>query len=141
MSSRDIFVSLFLFRRVSGPLNFDRSHVASITYSYMLPRPGRRLNSRPLKAIADVTRGEYFYAGTAADLKKVYQTLNSRLSLEKKETEITALLSKQYGVPATLGLLPGRVTFVIDKQGKVHARISVDFPKEFGCYLAAPMRR
>ena len=26
---------------------------------------------------------------------------------------------KQYGVPATLGLLPGRVTFVVDKQGVV----------------------
>jgi peroxiredoxin Q/BCP len=26
---------------------------------------------------------------------------------------------KQYGVPATLGLLPGRVTFVIDRQGVV----------------------
>lgn len=29
----------------------------------------------------------------------------------------------------------------IDRQGKVHARISVDFPKEFGCYLAAPLQR
>lgn len=28
-----------------------------------------------------------------------------------------------------------------DRQGKVHARISVDFPKEFGCYLAAPLTR
>jgi len=27
-----------------------------------------------------------------------------------------------------------------DRQGKVHARISVDFVKEFGCFLAAPMR-
>ena len=26
-----------------------------------------------------------------------------------------------------------------DKQGKVHARISVDFKKEFGCYLVAPL--
>jgi peroxiredoxin Q/BCP len=26
---------------------------------------------------------------------------------------------KAYGVPATLGLLPGRVTFVIDKQGMI----------------------
>ncbi len=26
-----------------------------------------------------------------------------------------------------------------DKQGKVHARVSIDFPKEFGCYLAAPL--
>ena len=29
----------------------------------------------------------------------------------------------------------------LDRQGRVHARVSVDFPKEFGCYLAAPMRR
>ena len=28
-------------------------------------------------------------------------------------------LRKQYGVPATLGLLPGRVTFVIDREGMV----------------------
>jgi len=28
-------------------------------------------------------------------------------------------LRKRYGVPATLGLLPGRVTYVIDKQGMV----------------------
>jgi len=28
-------------------------------------------------------------------------------------------LRKQYGVPATLGLLPGRVTFVIDREGVV----------------------
>jgi hypothetical protein len=29
----------------------------------------------------------------------------------------------------------------LDRQGKVHARISVDFPKEFGCYLGVPLRR
>ena len=28
-----------------------------------------------------------------------------------------------------------------DRQGRVHARVSVDFPKEFGCYLAAPLQR
>jgi hypothetical protein len=28
----------------------------------------------------------------------------------------------------------------LDRQGRVHARVSVDFVKEFGCYLAAPMR-
>lgn len=26
-----------------------------------------------------------------------------------------------------------------DRQGKVHARVSVDFPKEFGCYLAVSL--
>lgn len=27
-----------------------------------------------------------------------------------------------------------------DRQGRVHARVSVNFPKEFCCYLAAPLR-
>jgi len=27
----------------------------------------------------------------------------------------------------------------LDRQSRVHARVSVDFAKEFGCYLAAPM--
>jgi ureidoglycolate lyase len=29
---------------------------------------------------------------------------------------------------------------LLDRQGRVHARVSVDFVKEFGCYLAPPMR-
>ena len=33
-----------------------------------------------------------------------------------------------------------RATF-LDRQGRVHARVSVDFPKEFGCHLAVPLRR
>ena len=28
----------------------------------------------------------------------------------------------------------------LDRQGRVHARVSVDFPKEFGCYLASPLK-
>ena len=27
----------------------------------------------------------------------------------------------------------------LDRQGRVHARVSVDFPKEFGCYLDVPL--
>jgi Ca-activated chloride channel family protein len=52
-----------------------------------------RLDEETLKAIAHRTQGEYFHAATAEDLKKVYQTLSSRLSVEKKETEISALLA------------------------------------------------
>jgi Ca-activated chloride channel family protein len=52
-----------------------------------------RLDEETLKAIADRTRGEYFHAGTALDLKKVYQGLNARLVFEKRPTEITALFS------------------------------------------------
>ena len=52
-----------------------------------------RLDEDALKAIADLTRAEYFYAGNAVDLKKVYQSLRSKLVMEKKQTEITALFS------------------------------------------------
>src|SRR3989442_15584419 len=34
---------------------------------------------------------------------------------------------KRYGVPATLGLLPGRVTYVIDKQGTVRPVFNSQF--------------
>jgi ureidoglycolate lyase len=30
---------------------------------------------------------------------------------------------------------------LLDRQGRVHARVSVDFVKEFGCYLGVPMHR
>ena len=39
------------------------------------------------------TQAEYFYAGTADTLKKVYETLSTRLTVEKKETEISGLLA------------------------------------------------
>jgi Ca-activated chloride channel family protein len=52
-----------------------------------------RLDEDTLKAIADRTRGEYFHAGSAMDLKKIYQGLNARLVFEKQHTEITALFS------------------------------------------------
>ncbi len=68
-----------------------------------------RLDEETLKTIAIMTQGEYFYAGTAADLKKVYQTLNSRLSLERHETEVTALFS---GVAALFALAAGLLSLL-----------------------------
>ena len=52
-----------------------------------------RLDEETLKNIANITRADYFYAGTAEDLKKVYQGLSSRLVVEKKETEVSALFA------------------------------------------------
>lgn len=52
-----------------------------------------RLDEDALKNIASATRAEYFYAGTAADLKKVYQSLSTRLVVEKRETEISGLFA------------------------------------------------
>jgi Ca-activated chloride channel homolog len=65
-----------------------------------------RLDEDALKTIADVTKGEYFYAGTATDLTKIYRTLNSHLVLEKKATEVTALFAAAGAILAMLsGLL------------------------------------
>jgi Ca-activated chloride channel family protein len=51
-----------------------------------------RFDEETLKAIALATSAEYFHAGSGADLKKVYETLNAKYVLEKKETEVSALL-------------------------------------------------
>jgi Ca-activated chloride channel family protein len=52
-----------------------------------------RLDEETLKNISLLTHGEYFFAGTAEDLKKVYQSLSSRMVVERKETEISALFA------------------------------------------------
>jgi Ca-activated chloride channel family protein len=61
-----------------------------------------RLDEETLKNVSLLTHGEYFYAGTAEDLKKVYESLSSRMVVERKETEITALLA---GFGAMLAVL------------------------------------
>ena len=52
-----------------------------------------RLDEEALKIIADLTRAEYFFAGNAPDLKRVYENLRSKLVMEKRETEITSVFS------------------------------------------------
>jgi Ca-activated chloride channel homolog len=59
-----------------------------------------RLDEEALKTIADMTHGAYFHAGNAAELNSVYQSLNTRLSLETRQTEITALLCAAAAVVA-----------------------------------------
>lgn len=68
-----------------------------------------RLDEETLKAIANKTSAEYFYAGTAQDLRKVYETLSSRLTVEKKETEISALFAM---AAAALALLSAGLSLV-----------------------------
>jgi Ca-activated chloride channel family protein len=63
-----------------------------------------RLDEETLKDVSGLTRGEYFYAGTAEDLKKVYESLSSRMVSERKETELSAIFA---GVGALLALLAG----------------------------------
>jgi Ca-activated chloride channel family protein len=68
-----------------------------------------KLDEKTLKGIARATQAEYFYAGTAGDLKKVYKTLSARLTVEKKETEISALLAL---AAATLALVSASLSLL-----------------------------
>jgi Ca-activated chloride channel family protein len=68
-----------------------------------------RLDEQALKTIANVTQGEYFYAGTAPDLRRIYTELNTRLFFEQKETEITALFA---AAAAALALVSGLLSLL-----------------------------
>ncbi|HEX6361882.1 MAG TPA: VWA domain-containing protein [Albitalea sp.] len=52
-----------------------------------------RLDEDTLQKIAEMTRGEYFHAGSGAELDRVYEGLQSKLVLEKQDTEVTALFA------------------------------------------------
>jgi Ca-activated chloride channel family protein len=97
-------------RRTTGPDPLDAAKMAAdrgvriFTVGLGTPQGGMagfeggwsiymRFDEETLRAIADVTRGEYFSASSSADLRKVYKALNTRFTLERKETEITALFT------------------------------------------------
>ena len=62
-----------------------------------------RLDEEALKKIADVTKREYFRAADAAQLKKIYQVLSTKLSFERQQpTEVTAIFA---AIGATLALV------------------------------------
>ncbi len=53
-----------------------------------------RLDEEALKKVATVTEAEYFRAADAAELKKIYQALSTKLSFERQQpTEITAIFA------------------------------------------------
>lgn len=51
-----------------------------------------QLDEPALREVARMTGGEYHHAGTAEDLRSVYQNLGSRLQMQTRETELTALV-------------------------------------------------
>ena len=70
-----------------------RSHIGFEYWSMRV-----RLDERILQNVANLTQGQYLYSGSGADLKRVYEALKSRLVLEKRETEITALFAELAGL-------------------------------------------
>jgi Ca-activated chloride channel homolog len=61
-----------------------------------------QLDEESLKRIADMTRGQYYKAGSAEDLQAVYKLLSRSIVVETKETEITSYFA---AVAALLALL------------------------------------
>lgn len=70
-----------------------------------------RLDEETLKAVAKMTQGEYFYAGNAVDLKKIYQSLNARFVLQTKEMEVTAFFSAAAALFSVLSAVLGLLWF------------------------------
>ncbi|HYF58558.1 MAG TPA: VWA domain-containing protein [Burkholderiaceae bacterium] len=66
-----------------------------------------RLDEETLRGVAAMTHGEYFQASTASELQKVYRTLNAKLVMERRDTELTALFS---AAAACLAALSGALS-------------------------------
>ena len=52
-----------------------------------------QLDEDALKKIADMTRGRYFHAATADDLKAVYGVLSKQLVMETQQMEISSFFA------------------------------------------------
>ena len=52
-----------------------------------------KVDEEALKAVALATEAEYFKAGSSEELKKIYEYLSTQFTLERKDTEISALLA------------------------------------------------
>ncbi|CAG9168812.1 VWA domain-containing protein [Cupriavidus respiraculi] len=96
-------------RRTTGPDPAEAARMASqrgvrvYTVGFGSPHGGTsgepalsyymQLDEPSLRMVATMTGGEYFQAGSAADLSQVYRQLSARFALERRETEVGALLA------------------------------------------------
>ena len=66
--------------------------------------------------------------GISSDTEKSHQQFATQHRLPFiLLSDLGGVVRKHYGVPATFGLLPGRVTYIIDKQGIVRHIFSSQF--------------
>jgi Ca-activated chloride channel family protein len=110
-------------RRTIGPDPLDAARLAAdrgvkvYTVGFGSPEGGAtnvdgmsiymRFDAETLQAIAALTGADYFHAGTAEDLRRVYDGLNARYVLEKKPTEVSALVA---AAAAVLTLVAGALS-------------------------------
>lgn len=96
-------------RRTIGPDPLDAAKVAAnlgvrvYTVGFGTPNgqiPGyegysffTQVDEESLKGVAQITEAEYFKASSAQELKGIYQHLSAQFTLERRDTEISALLA------------------------------------------------
>lgn len=97
-------------RQTIGPASLDAARMAAdrgirvYTVGFGSSQPGANaevegyamymvFDEESLRAIADLTRAEYFHAASGAELMTVYEGLARRLALEREFTEITFLFA------------------------------------------------
>jgi len=68
-----------------------------------------QLNEPILQYIADTTGGEYYNAGSAEDLRRIYNDLEPKLSIKREEMEITSILA---GISFLVILIGGAVSLL-----------------------------
>jgi Ca-activated chloride channel family protein len=68
-----------------------------------------QLDEPTLREVARMTGGEYHHAGTAEALRSVYENLGSRVQVQTRETEVSALLAL---LSAALALAAGALSLV-----------------------------
>ena len=106
---RDVWILLSDGRRTTGIDTLEaakmaadrgvRIHVVGLgTVDGVAGDPGglaiyMQLDEPTLREVARVTGGEYHHAGSAEELRSVYQDLGSRLQVQTRDTEITGLFA------------------------------------------------
>lgn len=68
-----------------------------------------QLDEPTLREVARMTGGEYHHAGTAEALRSVYENLGSRVQVQTRETEVTALMAL---LSAALALTAGALSLL-----------------------------
>jgi Ca-activated chloride channel family protein len=63
-----------------------------------------KVDEEALQKVAETTGAEFFRATNASELANIYQHLSSKFTLERRDTEVTALLAALAGVLALLAM-------------------------------------
>ena len=96
-------------RRTTGPHPTDAARMAAergikvYTVGFGTPQGSQvsiegysiymAFDEEALRAISDITKAEYFPAATAGELMKIYESLSSKLVMQREHTEITFLFA------------------------------------------------